>query len=646
MRRKTSPGRWRCGSTASTRTTAGVLDSFEHAMHGSLQADWSDDYRFVRKDGSVAHVHDRARIVRDAGGRTVRVVGAVVDISEQHEADLRIREQASLLDQAKDAIVAIGLDGRIRYWNHGAERLYGWLATEALGQPVAGRVYLDAALLAEAMRSVMASGAWSGDTTGRRKDGSAVAVEAQWTLVRDEHGQAQAIFAINTDITGRKEAERRLHHLAFHDALTHLPNRHLLGERLQAALDASRLSGRYNALLLVDLDNFKNLNDTLGHAVGDTLLQQVALRLYASLHNEITVARFGGDEFAVLLANLGRHKREACADARHEGERIIRLLNQPFQLDGHRVQPGASVGATVFAAEGEDPGELLKRADMAMYRAKAAGRGTVRFYDPAMKAMAAARLALEGDLREGLREHAFFLHYQPQVERNGRIAGVEALVRWRHRRRGMVSPAEFVPLAEEIGLALPLGQWVLEAACRQLAQWAQDPATAHLEIAVNVSARQLHHPAFVEQVLGVIGPSGADPHRLKLEITEGTLLDDVEDAIDKIRALKAHGLTFAIDDFGTGYSSLAYLKRLPLDMLKIDRSFVLDLTTNPNDAVIARTIIALGASLGLKVLAEGVETEAQRDFLFDNGCQAYQGYLCAQPLPAAELASMLNERSH
>ncbi len=392
---------------------------------------------------------------------------------------------------------------------------------------------------------------------------------------------------------------------------------------------------------MIDLDNFKTLNETLGHTAGDRLLQQMAVRLTAGAAPDAMVARFGGDEFAILLERIPDEREQACAHAKHEAERISHLLDQPVQLDGESLQLGASIGITVFSDDARDAGELLRRADMAMYRAKAAGRGTVRFFDPSLQAAATARLALESDLRAGLRDHAFFLHYQPQVERDGRIAGVEALVRWRHPRRGMVSPAEFIPLAEEIGLALPLGHWVLDCACRQLAAWSRQAETRHLELAVNVSARQLHHPAFVAQVLGCLASSGADPRKLKLEITEGTLLDDVEDAIEKINALKAHGLTFAIDDFGTGYSSLAYLSRLPLDMLKIDRSFVLDLTTNPNDAVIARTIIALGANLGLKVLAEGVETAAQRDFLFENGCQAYQGYLCARPLAPHALARLL-----
>ena len=618
-----------------------IAQGFDRAMHGSDAVIWSDDYRFLRKDGSVAQVHDRARILRDGDGRALRVVGAMIDVSERHAAEQRIREQASLLDKAKDAIVVMGLDGRLRYWNKGAERLYGWRADEALGRSSVALVETDADAFAGAVATVLVQGEWRGENVARRKDGGLLTVEANWTLVRDDAGQPESIFAIDTDITERRQAERRVRYLAFHDALTHLPNRHRLVEHVMEALAAARSGGGYGALLLIDLDNFKTLNDTLGHTLGDLLLQQVAIRLYAGLPPDTTVARFGGDEFAVLLGNLGAGKQDACRRAKQTGEHIIDLLRQPYQLDGHFMQRGASIGITVFSGADTDPGELLKRADMAMYRAKAAGRDTVRFFDPAMQNLMMARLALENDLRDSLRNHAFFLHYQPQVERSGRIEGVEALIRWRHPRRGMVSPAEFIPLAEEIGLALPLGQWVLECACRQLSRWAERPETAHLEIAVNVSARQLHHPGFVAQVLACLGPSGANPRKLKLEITEGTLLDDVEDAIEKIKALRAHGLSFAIDDFGTGYSSLAYLKRLPLDMLKIDRSFVLDLTTNPNDAVIARTIIALGASLGLKVLAEGVETEAQRDFLFENGCQAYQGYLCARPLAPEDLVPML-----
>jgi diguanylate cyclase (GGDEF)-like protein len=414
-------------------------------------------------------------------------------------------------------------------------------------------------------------------------------------------------------------------------------------ERLQRALDNCATRSSTNAVFFVDLDDFKSLNDTLGHAVGDQLLRQVALRLNACVSHHDTIARFGGDEYVVLLEGLSADLEQARAHARSAGERMLLALAQPYQLDHYCHHCTASIGIVLFDDAGDDMGELLKRADMAMYAAKTAGRNTLRLFSPGMQSAVSTRALLENDLREALRhcDDAFDLHYQPQMDRGGRVTSVEALIRWRHPVRGMVSPVEFIPLAEETGLVLALGYWVLKKACAQLLAWEATAATAQIEVAVNVSARQFHHPRFVADVLELVAAAGIDPRRLKLELTESSLLANLDDTIARMNVLKAYGVTFALDDFGTGYSSLAYLKRLPLDMLKIDRSFVLDLLTNENDAVIARTIIALGRSLGLRVLAEGVESVAQRDFLFENGCDAYQGYLCARALPADEAAAVI-----
>jgi diguanylate cyclase (GGDEF)-like protein/PAS domain S-box-containing protein len=617
-----------------------VLDSTDAALKGKGDR-WSDEYRFIRKDGSIANVLDRGFIIRDSEGKATRIMGAMVDLTERREADARLREQASLLDKAKDAIVVRGLDNRVHYWNKGAERLYGWTAEEAIGRSVEELLYEDPTELHNATRRVIELGEWSGEITERRKNGTTLPVEAQWTLVRDEAGQPKSIFAIKTDISLRKAAERRVQQLAFYDPLTQLPNRQLLMERLERAIAACTHSGHVSALMFIDLDDFKSLNDTLGHATGDLLLQQVARRLTNCVSDIDTVARFGGDEFVVLLEQIGGDFDEAAARTMSIGEGILEALNQGYQLGDYKHNSTPSIGITLFEDDKVDMGELLKRADMAMYQAKAAGRNSLRFFDPRMQAAVSARMSLEADVRQGLYERQFLLHYQPQVDRTGRITGVEALIRWQHPKRGMVSPLEFIQLAEETGLILPLGEWVLQTACQQLAAWAALPKLANLEIAVNVSARQFHHPGFVEQVLGALALAGVDPRRLKLELTESMLFDDLEDTISKMSTLKARGVSFALDDFGTGYSSLVYLKRLPLDVLKIDRSFVCDLLTNANDAAIARTIIALGSNLGLKIIAEGVETEGQRDFLFQHGCDAYQGYLCTKPLPAEAVAAVI-----
>ncbi|KAB2896691.1 MAG: bifunctional diguanylate cyclase/phosphodiesterase, partial [Burkholderiaceae bacterium] len=402
---------------------------------------------------------------------------------------------------------------------------------------------------------------------------------------------------------------------------------------------------RCGALLMLDLDNFKTLNETRGHDKGDSLLRQVAQRLRDCMHEDHTVARHGGDEFVVVLEDLGDNPEEAAARAEETGQRILAALREPYLLEGEDYHTTVSMGATIFQGLSESVDELLKRADLAMYQAKAAGRNSLQFYDPRVQAVVRARAALELDMRAGLAQGQFELFYQPQME-NGRITGCEALLRWRHPREGFISPASFVPLAEDTGLILPLGEWVLHAACQQLAAWAQQPALAHLSLAVNVSPRQFHQAGFVPQVLAALAGTGAEARRLKLELTEGLLLEDVEDTIEKMVQLKGYGVGFSLDDFGTGYSSLAYLKRLPLDQLKIDQSFVRDVLTDPNDAAIARTIVALGTSLGLRVIAEGVETEAQRDFLARNHCHAWQGFLLSPPVPVAEFEALVQRRNH
>jgi diguanylate cyclase (GGDEF)-like protein/PAS domain S-box-containing protein len=560
---------------------------------------------------------------------------------ERENADARIRDQASLLDKAQDAIIVRGMDDRILFWNKSAERLYGWTSEEAIGNSKEKLLYEDPETFFDATSWVMAHGEWSGESTQYRKDASTLIVESRWTLVKDDNGTPQSILAINTDITQRKKAEQQIQHLAFYDPLTKLPNRLLLIDRLQHALSLTVRTGHTGALLFIDLDNFKTLNDTLGHEKGDLLLQQVAARISICVRDSDTVARLGGDEFVVMLESLSENPQEAAARTKAVGEKILAAFTSTYQLSGHEYHSTPSIGATLFNSEQNDVDELLKRADLAMYQAKASGRNTMRFFDPTMQTAVTARAALEADLRLGVQRQEFLLHYQPQLDSGGRVVGAEALVRWEHARRGLVSPAEFIPLAEDTGLILPIGQWVLETACAQLAAWAVDRDKAHLTMAVNVSMRQFRHPEFVEQVLGVLKKTGANPRNLKLEITESLLADNVEDTVAKMTTLKDSGVGFSLDDFGTGYSSLSYLKRLPLDQLKIDQSFVRDVSNDPNDAAIIRTIITLGQSLGLAVIAEGVETESERMFLALSGCHMYQGYLFSRPLPIKQFETFL-----
>ena len=432
-------------------------------------------------------------------------------------------------------------------------------------------------------------------------------------------------------IAEQKQAQARIRQLAFYDQLTGLPNRVAILEYLREVL--SNDGGSHGALLLFDLDDFKTLNETLGHEAGDELLREVAERLRDGLGGEAQVARAGGDEFLVVLTGLDEDEAEARGRIEALFERLRTLLVQPCRIGHAQMRTTASCGAALFHGAQVGLDELLKRAELAMYHAKASGRNRLCFFDEEMARAVRHRAELERDLEQAIEAGQFVLYYQLQVRGPHQAVGAEALIRWPHPERGMISPAEFIPLAEETGLIVPLGRWVLETACRQLVSWASTPETAQLTLSVNVSARQIYQPDFVDQVLEVVEKSGADPRRLKLELTESTLASDIAGVIEKMRLLKQKGIGFALDDFGTGYSSLTYLKRLPLDELKIDQSFVRDVLTDSNDAAIARTIVALAHSLGLEVIAEGVETPEQWKFLAELGCPAYQGYYFARPVP-------------
>ncbi len=595
---------------------------------------------FVLLMVSAAVIYGR-KIRREMEAQAVEREGYLAVL---RESERQFRQQASLLDKAQDAIVVYGMDQRILYWNKSAERLYGFSKEEALGRSARELFRQANSSFNAANDSLIVTGDWVGEVTLRRRDGCTITLESHRTLVRDDNGQPQSVLSINTDITHRKVAEQEVKRLAFYDQLTGLANRRLMLDRLQHVLAASSRSLHTNAVILIDLDNFKALNDTLGHDRGDMLLRQVALRLSSCIRESDTVARLGGDEFVVLLENLSENPPEAAFQAKAIGEKILRSLNISYQLDGYEHHSTPSLGIALFQGQLNTVDDIIKRADLAMYRAKAAGRNTLCFFDPEMQAVATARARLEADLRQGLQAKELLLYYQPQVNCDGRVIGAEALMRWQHPERGIVLPAEFIPLAEETGLILPLGRWALQSACSQLVAWARHPETARFAMAVNVSARQFHHPDFVEEVLDVLKSTGADPRKLKLELTEGLLIEDVESTVAKMIRLKDIGIGLSLDDFGTGYSSLSYLKSLPLDQLKIDQSFIRDVLIDPNDAAIACAIVSLSQILGLSVIAEGVETEAQRTFLMNHGCQTFQGFLFSPPLTAEQFREYAHER--
>ena len=498
------------------------------------------------------------------------------------------------------------------------------------------RILIPLGKLQRAVRAVA-----SGDFSVRSATGTA-----------DEFGELSQAFdemaldlvrTLRAEVAERKQIEDQVRQLAFSDPLTGLPNRRMLMDRLEQALIAACRHGRQDALLFIDLDNFKTLNDTLGHDKGDLLLRQIATRLVACVRQGDTVARLGGDEFVVLLQDLSGNALQAGAQVQVVASKLLSTLGQPYELDGHGHHSTASIGVTLFGGtERESIEEPLKRAELAMYQAKAIGRNTLRFFEPEMQTTVTARAKLEAQLRQAVARKQFLLHYQPQAGSDTGTTGAEALVRWQHPERGLVLPGEFIAVAESSGLILPLGHWVLESACKQLAAWATRPGLAHLSMAVNVSARQMRQPDFVQEVISILESTGANPALLKLELTESVLVDNVEDIIVKMNALKAQGVGFSLDDFGTGYSSLAYLKRLPLDQLKIDEGFVRDVLVDPEDAAIAKMVVALADSLGLAVIAEGVETQAQRDFLTALGCSNYQGYLLGAPMALTQFEAFID----
>jgi diguanylate cyclase (GGDEF)-like protein len=459
---------------------------------------------------------------------------------------------------------------------------------------------------------------------------------------------AAGAFAINY-LARMTEARRNLaaskakvEHLAFFDPLTGLSNRRMLMDRLQHAVEASARSRQRGALLFLDLDRFKTLNDTLGHDVGDELLIQVAQRLTATVRAQDSVARLGGDEFVVMLTDLTADKHRAVSVAQNVGQKVLASLNAPYLLAGRQHVSTCSIGAAIFGGDAQSPADILKQADIAMYQAKANGRNAFCFFDPQMQADITARADLERDLWVALAENQFQLYYQSQHQLDGPVVGAEVLLRWHHPQRGMVSPGEFIPVAEESELILPIGHWVLRTACQQLAAWRDDPVCQHLLLSVNVSARQFLQPSFVAEVAAVIQETGISPESLKLELTESLVLENVESTIQKMTELKALGVQFSVDDFGTGHSSLAYLTRLPLDQLKIDQSFVRNIGIKATDGVIVQTIIGMARNLGLEVIAEGVETQAQQEFLALHGCTMFQGYFFSQPIPLAAFEVMLS----
>lgn len=623
-----------------------VLQSIEDsAEHLTL---WESRFRLLHPEGAKFWVEGRATPERLADGSTLWH-GFLADINERKQLEQEQLEQAehtqAILDNVINGIITINEAGVVGSANPAAEDVFGYTADEMIGMKIGT---LIPGLQKYRSGQLFAPPAGSGkpldlgvtyEVEGVRASGHIFPMELAMSKISRQGNPLH--IAVIRDISQRKETDKEIHHLAFFDPLTQLPNRRLFYDRLNHARAASQRNQNYGAIFFIDLDNFKRLNDTEGHSTGDKLLQVVAMRLSDCVRENDTVARLGGDEFVLVMEDVGEDEQTAIHHAENAAEKIRLSLNQPYAEIRPAYKGTSSIGVTLFTGDEVSVEELLKQVDMAMYQAKLAGRNKVMFFDPAMQAAAVAYATLENELRTALVEQQFELFYQVQVDNRGQPTGAEALLRWHHPKKGCVRPGEFVYLAEETRLILPIGRWVIEAACRQLAAWAEHPDTAHLVLAVNVSALQLAEPDFPKLVLDSLSQAGANPKKLKLELTETLLAQNIESVIAKMTVLQSRGITFALDDFGTGYSSLSYLKKMPIEQLKIDQSFVRDILVDNSDSIIAKSIIVLAKSMGLGVIAEGVESEAHFKALVAEGCLNHQGYLFGHPLPVHEFEQSL-----
>lgn len=600
------------------------------------------EHQIVAPNGEAKWLSVNAAPMFDESGKLSGGIASFRDITKAKHAEQQLRLAATTFESQEGMVVTDAQEVILKV-NQAFTHISGYAAEEVIGKTprVLSSGRHNQEFYAAMWQSLNETGAWSGEVWNRRKNGEIYPEELTITAVKDQAGSVVNYVGTLADISHRKAAEEEIHLLAFYDPLTRLPNRRLLLDRLKQALASNARSRRNGALLFIDLDNFKSLNDSLGHDVGDQLLQQVGERLMACVREEDTVARIGGDEFVVMLDGLSGQIIEAASQSEAVGEKILATLNQPYSLAGHEYHNTPSIGAVLFGDQKLGIDELMKHADIAMYQSKKAGRNTLRFFDPQMQEAINARVALETELRKAYEKREFRLYFQRQVNSAGRVLGAEALIRWVHPERGLISPAQFIPIAEETGMILSIGQWVLEEACAQLKAWQFSGHASDLAISVNVSAKQLRQAGFAEMAQELVQRHGINPRLLKLEITESMLVEEVENTILTMNALNEIGLQFSLDDFGTGYSSLQYLKRLPLNQLKIDQSFVRDIATDKNDRSIVRTIISIAHSLNLDVIAEGVEVPEQQQILLNKGCTHYQGYLFGKPLPIDEFEAAL-----
>lgn len=583
----------------------------------------------------------------DEIGKMARVFNAMAESLQKNVLRMRENERqlslsAQVFMNSSEAILISDANNNIMQVNRAFTELTGYTAEEVIGKNprILKSGQQDSDFYRKMWESLNRTGSWQGELMDRRKDGEIYPKWMSINQVRNAQGRVTNYIALFSDITERKASYERIQYLAHYDALTHLPNRTLLNDRIDHAIADARRYQKKIAILFLDLDRFKNVNDSMGHHAGDLLLQTVAERLKGSTRESDTVSRLGGDEFVILLNGI-----EDENDAVSVAHKVIRVLSIPIPLEGSEVNIGASLGISIYPENGTDSATLIKNADAAMYHAKENGRNQFQFFSPSMNEKAYEQIAIENDLRRALRNQEFFLQYQPQVDlASGAIVGVEALIRWRHPEHGLVSPGRFIPIAEECGLIVPIGEWVLNTACAQIKQW-QDQNIAHIPVAVNLSAMQFRQTNILATIAKALDSTGLNPAYLELEITEGVTMNNVEETVHIMNQIKDMGVMISIDDFGTGYSSLSYLKRFPLDKLKVDQSFMQDITTDANNAAIVRTIIGMGHSLRLNVIAEGVETSLQYEWLQQANCNEAQGNYISPPLNAKDLAVWIAQRT-
>ena len=607
----------------------------EFARSIAEQDDYDIIHRIMLDDGSKKIVHEQCTTTFHEDGRPLHSLGVVQDITEHTTMLDKLRLAETAFD-THAGILITEKDGTIIRVNPAIEKMTGYSAEELMGQnpSVLHSGIQDKKFYTEMWALILETGIWQGELWNKRKDGELYAEWLTITSVKNEYGEVVRYVATSQDITKRKQAEAHIEYLAYHDDLTGLANRRLLLDHLEKTIASCIRHENIGALLLLDLDRFKDLNDSLGHPVGDELLRQVAARLMGMMREEDIVARLGGDEFVILLSNMGHEESVVGFEVQKIADKIRHCLSEHYNLSGNRCYINVSIGITLVSESKQNVDDVFKHADSALYNAKEKGRNTVSFYEPGMQAEVDYRLSISEGLREALNNNQFVLHYQPQLDSNNRLLGAEALLRWNHPERGSIPPNDFISVAEETGLIIEVGNWVMREAARQIGVWHKADICKKdmLRLAINVSPQQFHQEDFVEQVLDILMKAEVFPDCIELEITEGLLMQNRDEVIDKIKRLRANHIRISIDDFGTGYSSLAYLKQLPLDKLKIDQSFVRDIAEDDNDAMIVSTIISMASHLGLEVIAEGVETYEQLSFLTDKGCHYFQGYYFSRPL--------------